>query len=105
MKKLIGMTEFVIKTHDEIFDSIDSESMMFNYALFLKQTPTLGMFVPCDEEGNVLEKPENYNDWLKFKNKYEYGEFYTKKCKQYKQAEQRVIFQGWELAKKRRRKY
>lgn len=85
MKKLISMVE-TVPEHP--------------HAKFLQQTPTLGMFVPCDEEGNVLEEPEKYNDWLKFKNKYEYGEFYTKKCKQYQQAQQRVIFEGWELAKK-----
>lgn len=55
MKKLISMTDFVLETHDEVSDSIDSESMMFNYANFLKQPLELWMFVPCDEDGEIIK--------------------------------------------------
>ena len=35
--RLISMTNYVIKTYDEVVDSLDSELMMVNYANFLKQ--------------------------------------------------------------------
>ena len=49
-----------------------------NYANFLKQLLKLEMFVPCDEDGNVLEKPsaESYiileiceysKEWIDYK--------------------------------------
>ena len=81
MNKLISMTDFVLKTHDEISDSIDSESMMFNYANFLKRPLTLGMFVPCDEDGNVLQEKSIFNttdeDYI----------FYSESFDNYKKAE------------------
>ena len=33
-------------------------SWIYNYAKFLKQPLKLEMFVPCDEDGNVLEEPQ-----------------------------------------------
>ena len=52
------MTDFVlelgktnqIELSDEAFIDV-----VLNYAQFLKQPLTLGMFVPCDEDGNILE--------------------------------------------------
>ena len=65
--KLITMTDFVLNQEQKLNEShliaepaIDS---IFNYAKFLKQPLTLGMFMPCDEEGNVLKEPyEVYDD-------------------------------------------
>ncbi|MCP4053731.1 MAG: hypothetical protein GY739_11830, partial [Mesoflavibacter sp.] len=39
---------------------------IINYANFLKQPLKLGMFIPCDEDGNVLERPELYLDKVKY---------------------------------------
>ena len=63
MKNLIKMPEYVLENHgikDPIF-----------YAKFITQTLELGMFVPCDEDGNVLEEPkENFGYKLQGKLNY-----------------------------------
>ena len=81
MKKLIGMVE-TVPEHP--------------HAKFLQQTPTIGMFVPTDEEGNVLEEPKgtDLNDSF-LSMQLDFIE-----CDKYQQAEQRVIFEGWELNQK-----
>lgn len=66
--KLISMTDFVLEC-----DTLEKAQ---NYAKFLKQPLTLGMFVPCDESGEVLI------------------ESFSKK---YKEAKERVLFKGFKL--------
>jgi len=56
---------------------------IFNYANFLKQPLTLGMFVPCSIDGNVLEEPVESIGGV---------ELYAK---EYQQAKQRVLFKGF----------
>ena len=62
--KLISMTDFVLninelvsKESDQFFQSWQNKKMMIieNYARFLKEPLRIEMFVPCDEDGNVLE--------------------------------------------------
>jgi len=90
--KLISMTDYVEIILKEHLDRDMSEhrlvELLGNYKDFLKTPLTLGMFVPCDEDGNVLEEPpsgkENYkdhNDWC--------GQYDN-----YQQAKGRVIFEG-----------
>jgi hypothetical protein len=64
MKTLISMVQFVLEiskgyNSDNIWD--DSVFVDFAkielYAQFLCTPLKLGMFIPCDEDGNVLEKP------------------------------------------------
>lgn len=59
-----------------------------DYVNLITQPLTKGMFVPCDEEGNVLEEPER-NNYLSVR-------AFTENLKQYQQAKDRVIFEGWE---------
>lgn len=81
MKKLMSMVE-TVPEHP--------------YANFLQQTPTLGMFVPCDDLGNVLDQ----NEYKKFEGKMnDLAEILQK----HKSAEQRVIFEGWEISEKSER--
>lgn len=54
--KLISMTDFVLE-HPATTDYEWQLSKHLKYANFLKQPLTLGMFVPTDEDGNVL-KPQ-----------------------------------------------
>ena len=65
--KLISITDFVLEQmkiyNSTPFTNIPNPCHVFidrveAYAKFLKQPLTLGMFVPCDEEGNVLEEPK-----------------------------------------------
>ena len=70
--KLTSMTSFVLNQkqsksfNERIFinESLISLEKIRNYANFLKQPLNIGMFVPCDEDGNVLEEPniEDYFD-------------------------------------------
>jgi len=60
--KLLSMTDFVLEQTSTPFGddkntSSDRLVKIEKYANFLKQHLKLGMFVPCDENGNVLEEP------------------------------------------------
>lgn len=58
-----------------------------SYAKFLKQPLTLGMFVPCDEEGNPMLEPGS-------------GPIYTHSedyMNRYKSAKNRCLFEGFEI--------
>lgn len=94
--KLQSMTDFVLEVNkgneEDIF--IDY-SKIINYAQFLKKPLNLGMFVPCDLEGNELTYPiytTNHSDEC-YCNKCEEE---TRKCelqqKQYREAKERVLF-------------
>lgn len=69
------------------------------YAKFLKQALKLEMFVPCDDEGNVLDEPEIYSQWVRenFNDELE-NEERINQCKDYHQAKEKVLFEGfyWE---------
>ena len=60
--KLISMTDFVLE-QEKYLDITNKKKLelIINYANFLKQPLELWMFVPCDEDGDVLEEPL-YND-------------------------------------------
>jgi hypothetical protein len=110
MKKLIPMTDFVLeRSKQSIIDLTFEESIkktikivkeIFEYAKFLKQPLKLEMFVPCDEDGNVLEMPVNYDVWLELHNKNVDGEKGTIGFllhEEYQKAKEKVIFEGFEL--------
>lgn len=98
MRTLIGMTDFVLEqkyttTLDmSQIDFYDKElavlSRIRNYANFLKQELTLNMFVPTDEDGNVLEIPDSIGVG---------NDFYLERAEnQYKEAKEKVLFEGFE---------
>jgi len=60
-----------------------------NYDLFLEQPLKLEMFVPCDEDGNILEEPLAYN----FKS----VQLFTNYNIKYQKAKEKVLFEGFEL--------
>lgn len=57
---LIPMTNFVNNVGNmENYPSHENAlSWIYNYATFLKKPLKLEMFVPCDDEGNILEEPK-----------------------------------------------
>ncbi len=66
MKKLISMTSFVFNQNEvlQMYKNHDKGVLFercINYANFLKQPLNLGMFVPVDEKGNVLEEKSIFN--------------------------------------------
>lgn len=86
MKKLINMTDFVLWQHAESSNQNEFEDNCYNYAKFLKKPLELGMFVPIDEDGNVLEFPKVCicTDSCSF-------------CKKYQKAKEKVLFEGFEF--------
>jgi len=89
--KLISMVDFVLQKYnlsaDEYTDQ-DVLELINNYANFLNQPLELGMFIPCDEEGNVLTEPDLRG--LKDEHRKELYE-------QYQQAKERVLFEGFTI--------
>lgn len=97
--KLISMTDYVLEQISiNQFDE-DFTSKVVNYAKFLKQPIKLGMFIPCDENDVPLDCPHNYG----LLHLYPTGDFLMDasfKCAlEYKQAKERVVFEGFELIK------
>ena len=103
--KLQSMTDFVLEREDtSTFDTsqidwYDLEQVKLdeirNYARFLKQPLQLGFFVPCDEDGNVLEEPQMRPERNSFDEEdvdYDAQELY-----EYIEAKKRVLFKGFEL--------
>ena len=68
------------------------EEIRTNYDNFLKQPSKLEMFVPCDEDGDVLEKPEDYEKRLP-----NMMTEYNDEVYRYKQAKEKVLFEGFEI--------
>jgi len=64
------------------------------YSKFLKQTPQLYMFVPCDSEGNILEEPKPVHTYGLEVEDYEYDD---NEVQQYQQAKERCYFVGFEV--------
>lgn len=99
--KLISMTDFVLEQNTEFAKdkpihetdwNLEFEKfskLMISYANFLKQPLQLGMFVPCDENGNVLEEPDPTN-WQNFTPDGRYRNV------PYQKAKEKVLFEGFE---------
>jgi len=110
--KLLSMIDFVLnkeqaRTEDEYFkEGFYSDcnarilSQIFNYATFLNQHLNLGMFVPAIEvDGNweVLEPTVwNLTKWTNWEMN---TDDEIRRAKQYQQAKDRVLFEGFELTK------
>ena len=97
---LISTTEFVKLVKDNSTSlterSIANQYIQcLRYANFVSQKPELWMFVPCDEDGKVLEEPEQYNSWLN-KKSIDWGkvpfniDLHT--FEKYKKAQSKVLF-------------
>lgn len=75
------------------FDKNEWFGKILNYSDFLKQPLELWMFVPCDEKGFLLKKPEWWyryqNGASPFMNMDE-----IRPCQEYKKALENVLFVG-----------
>lgn len=93
--KLISMREFVLEQIEVKQSTSEFKETIVNYAKFLSQPLTLGMFVPVDEEGNVLSEPEMYYRQTGFDEVT--PEYDAKEVEEYQQAKERVLFEGFEI--------
>lgn len=102
MNKLIGLEDFVLEieqktpkaTNFSSFTTIvnyekEMYSKIISYANFLKQSLTLGMFIPTDENGNVLELPTPQSSFSTIN--------YELRTMDYQQVKSKVIFEGFEV--------
>ena len=91
---LIPMTDFVLEQLNEQNSRIKPMREVFNslekYATFLRQPLKLEMFVPCDEDGDILEEPEYYEQQLP-----NMMTEYNDEIYRYKQAKEKVLFEGF----------
>lgn len=113
--KLISMTSFVLEQNKILETYVNHlRKPLFercvNYANFLKQPLNLGMFIPCDEFGNVLEEPKKEyfevrvnakcSDWdYLFNNEDKVIGYYDSKLfnnalKIYKKSKEKVLFEN-----------
>lgn len=101
--KLISMVDFVLKSENNFnkgeIGFKEFTNIICNYANFLKQPLKLGMFVPCDENDNILEyisKPKLWEDYLDAPECLD-GYFGVDDCYKYEnylKAKENVIFEG-----------
>ena len=75
----------------------DFRRLSGNHRKFLKQPLELCMFVPCDEDGNVLEKLSH--EKFKDSNWVIWAKDYLEYEKKYQQAKERVLFDGFKIIK------
>lgn len=88
------MVEFILN-HPATTDYEWQLKNHLNYANFLKQPLTISMFVPCDDEGNVLEEPENYNVYVNDIKHY----LSDTNCNLYHESKSKVLFEGFKVGK------
>ena len=99
MKKLTPLTEYIDYLTEKVNEHrIDPFSFM---QATMKRTKSgkrklfLGQFIACNKEGKPLEKPNGYDEWI---SKNEYPGFVNFiPCKEYQEAQSKVLFEGWEV--------
>lgn len=85
-----------LQSHSDYEESIDLPTVSDSefriksrkHRQFLKQSLELGMFVSCDEHGNVLEN-DNLTEYDR--------EMYFEEEMKYQQAKEKCLFEGFEL--------
>lgn len=91
---LKSMTVFIKEYYsDESRDELQILDLFDNYATFLLQPLTLGMFVPCDEDGNVLREPELFGETIAH-----LEEWGVKQVK-FTKAKEKVLFKNCRIGK------
>ena len=101
--KLISMTDFVLNQKQSesfnektfINEALISLEKIRNYANFLRQPLELEMLIPCDEDGDILDEPEDYEVRLP-----NMMTEYNDEVYRYKQAKEKVLFEGFDLNQK-----
>lgn len=109
MKNLISMTDFVLEQSNNqnlyraLTDTNGKDFMnvwgkIFSYAQFLKQPLQMRFFVPCDDDGKVLQQPVEYDRYLRSERMHMHPGW-KEKCYEYKQAKTVVLFEGFKQVK------
>ena len=98
--KLISNTSFgkLCKSKEKEFPTRNVyldwyEEIRTNFDKFLKQPLKLEMFVPCDEDGDILHEPKDYEQRLP-----NMMTEYNDEIYRYKQAKEKVLFENIPVA-------
>lgn len=81
------------------FSALQMFSMCEDYSRWLKTPLTLNMFIAVDEDGKFMEEPAEYSRFLTI-SKGNFNAWNLKlldECMTYKEAQERIIFEGWYL--------
>jgi hypothetical protein len=93
--ELIGMSDYVLQQGLHSSLMLERGMILCNrYANFLKMNLELWMFIPCDNEGNVLINPIENKQWSLWKDSER-----SKICDEYQEAKDRVIFEDCDFEK------
>ena len=96
--KLISMTDFVLEQDKIETECYDFDSKVVKYAKFLNQELKIEMFVPCDENHNILVRPKKYDNWNDFNySGTDIGFEDEKLCREYQKAKEKVLFEEFEF--------
>ena len=98
--ELMSMTDFILNQKQSesfnektfINEELISLEKIRNYANFLRQPLELEMLIPCDEDGDILDEPEDYEVRLP-----NMMTEYNDEVYRYKQAKEKVLFEGFEF--------
>lgn len=91
------MTDFILQEEKKGLQNTDRHlrfEKILKYAKFLKQPLTLGMFIPCDEDGNVLGEPQMRNERNSFDE--EDMDYDAQELHDYIKAKRKILFIGVE---------
>ncbi|OPC51494.1 hypothetical protein BAY06_03970 [Elizabethkingia anophelis] len=94
--KLIPMSDFVLSILNNTSPNnfVKGVENIRAYAEFLKQPLALWMFVPCDEDRNILKEP-NINEYMDSDN--EPNNTYFWEAEEYRKAKDKVFFEGFKV--------
>ena len=88
----MSMVDFVLENAKQPYVEGTKYKDLVNYAKFIKQPLKLEMFVPCDEDGEILDEPRDYEQRLP-----NMMTEYNDEIYRYKQAKEKVLFEGFEI--------
>jgi hypothetical protein len=93
------MVQYVLEkmNNTKPIDFVKAIHEINNYAKFLSTPLSLGMFIPTDEDGNVLEEPEYWKNFLDYSDRSVVG--LKQEIYDYYDAKERVLFEGFEICK------
>jgi hypothetical protein len=93
--KLISMTDFVMEQSKTKQSTSEFKESIVNYSNFLKQPLTLGMFLPCDLDGKILNLQKESDHFMYYNGKEFLPNEKEKYMKFYNEAKNRVLFEGF----------
>jgi len=104
MKKLITMTDFVLQLHSqknyETAGIGGLENWVYaelTYAQLLQTPRELGMFIPCNSDGEPMEKPKGFDEWTDKPYTKQLHQEWIKLVQDYYKALDSVLFEGWDV--------